>query len=305
MHGDLIRQPVIGPADLGQTFLKAIFAQTYPAGVRIKHCYASSDEQALVISRIGDVVLTVDDGSGEREIDLPEGCGVLLSEAHLRALLPQRDWTCHWYNFYYSPLDMLPRLTPFDAPPAAEMQQVFDGILPLAGANQLWARRRATALFLGMLTQILASNVSEVASTDHAYAIHRVTEFLSTRLDQVVTVEEMAEVAGMSISAFRRRFKRVMGVTYKVYYDTQRTEAAMRLLIEGCSVKQTAAQLAFSDQFHFSRTFRRVSGLTPSEVLFFHKRQREATLSEHEACVNDKSCERDAENDRNGIITQE
>lgn len=274
MSVSTVRQPVSGPADIGHLLLRGVFSQSYPPGVPIKHGYSLSDEQVLLISVGGDVQLVIDDGDGDREIEVAEGECVLLSETTLRTLLPMNEWSCHWYNFFYSPLGMLPRFMVFQAPPVSELRELFDSILSHATRDQLWCRRHATGLFSNLLTRILASNMFEPVAADHAHAINRVTQFLSDHLDRVVSVEEMAEIAGMSLSTFRAHFKQTMGVTYKVHYDTLRIEAAQRLLIEGYSVKEVAARLDYSDQFHFSRTFRRICGRTPSEVMRFHKQQR-------------------------------
>jgi AraC-like DNA-binding protein len=42
--------------------------------------------------------------------------------------------------------------------------------------------------------------------------------------------------------------------------------AADLLLAEGLSVKETASRLNFSDQFHFSRVFKRITGHSPSSL---------------------------------------
>ncbi len=87
-----------------------------------------------------------------------------------------------------------------------------------------------------------------------------------------VTVKDLAQAAQMSASHFNRMFKRYTGYSPMDYLRALRVQKARELLADpGLSIKQVAGLSGFGDPFVFSKTFRRVDGLTPSayrEALF-------------------------------------
>ncbi|MEM6260349.1 MAG: AraC family transcriptional regulator [Planctomycetota bacterium] len=274
MREEPIRQPMLGPANLGAIRLTGVYSQSYPADYGFEHGYAhSKDLMLLLISAEGGIRLTVDREGERLDLELPKGKCVLLRETDLRSLMPTEYWTPHWYDFLYESSASLPLLRVFQAPPSERLRQCFETILARIREDNLWGRRHATAVFAGLLAEVLATNPFDEVGDDYAHAVHRVTEHLSANLSRVVSLEEMADVAGLSLSSFRLRFKQTMGMTYKTYYDNLRIESARGLLFAGASVKEVAEKLGYSDPFHFSRAFRRICGKTPSEVARFHREQ--------------------------------
>ena len=78
-----------------------------------------------------------------------------------------------------------------------------------------------------------------------------------------ISLAELAEMAGYSRYHFLRRFQETFGLAPKTYHLCARLLEAKRLLALGHAVCDVALQLAFSDQSHLGRNFRRVFGLTP------------------------------------------
>ena len=78
---------------------------------------------------------------------------------------------------------------------------------------------------------------------------------------------QMAKNLGVSYETFRKRFRMRFGLSpqqYRLRCLMQR--AAVLLTEEQLSVKETAARVGFCDPYHFSRTFRKVTGRSPSAV---------------------------------------
>lgn len=80
------------------------------------------------------------------------------------------------------------------------------------------------------------------------------------------SLQEIAASMRMSYTLFRQRFLRLTGTTPGQYRNTAIIRRACERLLETDEpLYQIAAELGFTDQFHFSRRFRQALGLSPRE----------------------------------------
>ena len=81
-----------------------------------------------------------------------------------------------------------------------------------------------------------------------------------------VTLDELAEVAGLSKYHFLRQFSSVVGMTPGAYLRTLRLcQAARKLRTTDMPILEIALSVGFADHPSFSRAFARHMGMTPSE----------------------------------------
>lgn len=78
-----------------------------------------------------------------------------------------------------------------------------------------------------------------------------------------VRIEELAQRAGVSQSTLERRFRERVGASPKKYAAIARVRHAVRLRQAGAKLTEIAYAAGYSDQSHFIRDFRRLSGQTP------------------------------------------
>lgn len=79
-------------------------------------------------------------------------------------------------------------------------------------------------------------------------------------------VPDLAGAAGMSIPAFHRNFRKVLGVSPGRYMQTIRLHKARSLIVhEDLSISEAAARVGYASPSQFSREFRCLFGLSPSE----------------------------------------
>lgn len=93
-------------------------------------------------------------------------------------------------------------------------------------------------------------------------AVRRVRAGLDVRPDMNGT--ELAGMANMSTWGLNRAFARAYGMPPYSYGMLRRVDWAKDLLAGGMPPAIVAAETGFADQSHFSRTFRRLVGLTPA-----------------------------------------
>lgn len=92
----------------------------------------------------------------------------------------------------------------------------------------------------------------------------RIEAFIRARINQPLTVADLAGHLNQSVSAFGHAYTKQTGETPYRAITRLKMEAAKRLLIDqGSSVKQTALHLGFSSEYQFSRAFKRNEGVAP------------------------------------------
>lgn len=97
-------------------------------------------------------------------------------------------------------------------------------------------------------------------------AFANVIEHLHSHFADSLSTEQLADMAGLSISHFERRFRHAFGASPRQYLVRVRVEHAAKLLREtDQTVSQIALACGFYDHAHFSRSFRRIMKLSPSQ----------------------------------------
>jgi len=96
--------------------------------------------------------------------------------------------------------------------------------------------------------------------------IRRAEEYLQQHFDGDVSIEHLAERAGMGARNFIRRFKAATGRLPGAYLQTLRVAAAKELLETGTSsIQAVCSKIGYEDIGFFRNLFKRHTGMTPGE----------------------------------------
>ena len=91
-------------------------------------------------------------------------------------------------------------------------------------------------------------------------------DYLEGNLERKFSLSDLARVARYSERRVVQLFRKFLGVSPMAFVRERRVREAQKLLSQGgLSVKEIAARLNFADAQHFSRVFREVTGITPTE----------------------------------------
>ena len=94
----------------------------------------------------------------------------------------------------------------------------------------------------------------------------RVVEFIEEHLAENVPLLTLAELVDLSVYHFARAFKQSFGVPPHRYHMDRRMDRARSLLQRpALSVTQIGIQTGFRETSSFTRAFRKITGLTPTE----------------------------------------
>lgn len=123
------------------------------------------------------------------------------------------------------------------------------------------------AFFFEIISQFIRPLPGDMdRQVDTALKYHRLYQFIKSNCFAGTSIKQFAEHMNMSASSLVKSFKRDNGYTLKSYINGRIIEKAKeKLLLTDMSIKEIASQLKFSDEFYFSRFFKRYSGISPKE----------------------------------------
>ena len=94
----------------------------------------------------------------------------------------------------------------------------------------------------------------------------KAVEFAMKNLGSNLHVIDLANAASCSESYLTKIFKQNLGMNPHQWIELQKIRfAARRLQLSRMKIYEIADELGYSDSFHFSRTFKRMVGVSPSE----------------------------------------
>lgn len=109
------------------------------------------------------------------------------------------------------------------------------------------------------------------------HAVERARAYLQAHFDEGVTLDELARAAGASPFHLVRAFALRLGLPPHAYQIHVRIERARSLLRQGMLPVHVAAHVGFADQSHFTRHFKKIMRITPSDYVAGSRQRRTGT----------------------------
>ncbi|MFA6290793.1 MAG: helix-turn-helix domain-containing protein, partial [Victivallales bacterium] len=91
----------------------------------------------------------------------------------------------------------------------------------------------------------------------------KIEAYVNNHFTEKITLKMLGGIVDRSATFISHHFEEEFGMSPKRYLLRKKMEAAMKMLKEGESVYNTAHNLAFYDEFHFSRSFKAYWGNPP------------------------------------------
>lgn len=109
------------------------------------------------------------------------------------------------------------------------------------------------------------SRLLNAAATEHEVnPVSQVIRYLQERMNEPVTVADLADNVAMSPSAFAHLFREVTGMSPYQFVKRMRLDRARTLLVEdGLGVSEVAREVGYTSLSHFITEFKRHFGVTP------------------------------------------
>lgn len=147
-----------------------------------------------------------------------------------------------------------------------EVYYLFEQFLAICSQKEMDVRElydKCSIIFLEIIQELArhsvgVRNVNEYAS--------KAKDYCDRNIYQKITVEKVAEHVSLSVSQLNRIFKREFGLTVYVYILNNKINTAKSLLAgTAMTVSEIAFLLKFTDEHYFSNSFKRKTGMTPTE----------------------------------------
>jgi len=251
--------------------------------------YGESSPQALIkdwlleIFTAGKIELNVQGGGWVRR---PEGTGILYApgvrrcERGWQGSLVHRPTTSLYARFDFDgpcPLASLLRTgEPFRwiLDSGGEVQRLLAQVVHGLSKGTLAGQTHAVGCFHQMVAVLLSAPsrggqlVARAIEADLPDLVAGAHLYMRENLAGPVRLRDIADHLGLSESGFAHAYRRITGRGPMATLRGFRIEAARQRLIRGrWKLQAIAEQTGFADAFHLSRTFKRMTGASPSRFL--------------------------------------
>jgi AraC-like DNA-binding protein len=148
---------------------------------------------------------------------------------------------------------------------AGEIQRIFDDLIQNGQRPTRLTPQVCAALLEYLACKIAESRSTWEAAQTPAYATYdRCRQHIQTHFLRLATLAQVARQCHVDAAYLCRLFRRYDHQTpYQFLMRLKMNFAAEQLQNPGVLIKQVAAELGFTDPFHFSRAFKNVLGLSP------------------------------------------
>lgn len=159
--------------------------------------------------------------------------------------------------------------------PVVKSRSVFRSLL-----NLHWILEQKVSLleqesqFISTITSLLARQLKYPNLQRPGKETHRVKllrDYIKSRYAENIPLTELSSVADLSSFHLLRIFRDHIGVPPHEYQIHMRINEARSLLRDGHSIAEAALKVGFFDQSHFSRNFKRITGMTPGYYSSYSK----------------------------------
>jgi AraC family transcriptional regulator len=98
------------------------------------------------------------------------------------------------------------------------------------------------------------------------WRVRRIAEYVDAHIGCEIAISDLARLVGVSAGHLHRAFRETLGMTPLSYIHKKRIERAISILAsEEASIAAVALRVGYLSAGHFSRTFRRLTGVHPSK----------------------------------------
>lgn len=126
-------------------------------------------------------------------------------------------------------------------------------------------------LFLKMILDY-TDHVQKIKINNYSSSILKCQNFINEHLYEKISLSQLSDYTSMNRSYLSHLFKKEVGISISEYIQKERIEKSKKLILSGeKSLANIYLSLGFIDQSHFTKTFKKIVGITPKEykILYY------------------------------------
>ncbi|WP_163192438.1 response regulator transcription factor [Clostridium thermarum] len=136
-------------------------------------------------------------------------------------------------------------------------------ILKINGMDELRVQFKAYLSDLGL-------EIQKQKKSDEEGIIPAIIEYVNKNYANDITLNDVAKSVNLSYHYFSKIFKDEMGKSFTDYLTELRLEKSMKLLANpSLSIKEICQKIGYNDPNYYCKTFKKVTGMTPTEYRTF------------------------------------
>jgi len=195
---------------------------------------------------------------------------------HIYGASEGEPWTIHWVHFVGVESDFFIHHLPenestifVDPQCMSEAEALFRQCYnSFIGSFVLYRLIYCSKILHHLLAHLLFNNTSFSPGqrSNRFHSLDTTITYLHHHVKDRLTLDEIAEYAGLSVSHFSLLFKQQTGHSPMDYFIHLKMQYACGLLtLTTNTVRQIAYELGYDDPYYFSRLFKRVMGVSPNQ----------------------------------------
>jgi len=183
-------------------------------------------------------------------------------------------WSIHWVHFmgtqadffvYHLPIGENKIIVDPEAAPALEQlfKECYESFI---GGFVLYRLIYCSQILHHLLGMLFFNNIlfSPMQRKNGFLNLESTLKFLHGNIHRKLSLDEMAEHAGLSVSHFSFLFKQKTGYSPTNYFINVKLQRACAMLsLEDKTINEIAYEIGYEDPYYFSRIFKKVIGASP------------------------------------------
>lgn len=122
-----------------------------------------------------------------------------------------------------------------------------------------------------LLKDVKTIEITGEENEDKKHKIQRAIDFINTNYNQNINMASVSNEVSMNYTFFSETFKEIVGESFVDYLKSIRINMAKKLLrSSNMPISKISVEVGFNDEKHFSKTFKILTGVTPSEYRKTH-----------------------------------
>ena len=200
---------------------------------------------------------------------------------HAYGAITNEPWELYWIRVEGRPLEKVAKLLEIRSQPvirsfdARQATQEFERVFLYMTGNRPSDAALVNAAVTALIALAFEARLSDldIIRPELPMPVQKALEKMRLYFHTPIRVIELAQLAGMSESHFSRQFKTAIGTSPIDWLRRERINQAKHRLIESeDAIKEVARQVGYSDQFFFSKDFKKMTKLTPTQ---FREQERQ------------------------------